>query len=385
LDATCCFSRGPLTGLKIIEFAAIGPVPYCGMLLADMGADVILVDSPRPRDTRMPVDPARDPLWRGRSRLLLDMKDDKDRERLLVIVETADILIEGYRPGVMERLGVGPDVCLKRNPQLVYGRATGWGQSGPLSQTAGHDPNYVALMGVLHSIGYPDRPPTPPLNLVGDFAGGSLFLAMGVLAALTCVRAGGKGQVVDAAIVDGAASLMTMAYAMRANGQWSDRRGTNLLDGSCPFGSAYETADGRYVMACCLEPPFYAQMLRGLDLDPATLPAQDDRSRWPELRARIGAVFRTRTRDEWAALFERTDACVTPVLDMGEAIAHPQNKERGVFVGADHLPTAAPRFSATPTQHAPAIGVAPLGLLEQWGIGPAGLQRASGDRDGPGS
>ncbi len=352
----------------MVEFAAIGPAPYCGMLLADMGAEIVLIESPRPRETRMPVHPERDPLWRGRTRLRLDMKAERDRQQLLAIVDRADVLLEGYRPGVMERLDIGPDVCLKRNPRLVYGRVTGWGRSGPLSHTAGHDPNYVSLVGVAHSIGYADRAPPPPLNLIGDFAGGALFLAMGVLAALNHVRSGGTGQVVDAAIVDGAASLMTMVYAMRADGQWSDRRGTNLLDGGCPYGSAYETSDGRYVMVCCLEPPFYAAMLLGLGLDPASLPAQNDRTRWPELRARFEAVFRSRTRDEWVAVFEGTDACVTPVLDMGEAIAHPHNRARGVFVGEQHLPAAAPRFIGTPTRHAPATGADPDQLLRQWGI-----------------
>jgi alpha-methylacyl-CoA racemase len=357
-------AAGPLAGVRIVELQAIGPVPYCGMLLADMGAGILLVEPPQARDAKMPVPVDKDPLWRGRSRLALDLKVSADIERLLSILEKADILLEGFRPGVMERLGLGPDVCLKRNPKLVYGRMTGWGQTGPLSKTAGHDPNYTSLVGVIHSLGYPDRPPTPPLNLVGDFAGGSLFLAMGVLAALTHARAGGAGQVVDAAIVDGAASLMTMVYSMRANGLWSDERGANMMDGSCPFGCAYETADGRYMMTCCIEPPFYAEMLKGLGLDPASLPKQYDRSRWPELHERFAAVFRTRTRDAWAKVFEHTDACVTPVLDMGEAMQHPQNAVRGVFV--DGLPAAAPRFNSTPTAHAPKAPPA-ADLLRAWG------------------
>jgi alpha-methylacyl-CoA racemase len=356
---------GPLAGVRIVELQAIGPVPYCGMLLADMGAEVLLVEPQQAREAKMPVPVDRDPLWRGRSRLALDLKSPDDIERLLSILEKVDILLEGFRPGVMERLGLGPDICLKRNPKLVYGRMTGWGQTGPLSKTAGHDPNYSSLVGVIHSLGYPDRPPTPPLNLVGDFAGGSLFLAMGVLAALTYARAGGQGQVVDAAIVDGAASLMTMVYSMRANGLWSDERGTNIMDGSCPFGCAYETADGRYMMTCCIEPPFYAEMLKGLGLDPADLPKQYDRARWSELHKRFADVFRTRTRDDWAKVFEHTDACVTPVLDMGEAMQHPQNVVRRVFI--DGLPAAAPRFNSTPTSHA--AKASPSGdLLRRWGV-----------------
>jgi len=358
-------AAGPLAGVRIVELQAIGPVPYCGMLLADMGAEILLVEPPQAREAKMPVPVDKDPLWRGRSRLALDLKDPAAIERLLSILEKADILLEGFRPGVMERLGLGPDVCLKCNPKLVYGRMTGWGQTGPLSKTAGHDPNYTALVGVIHSLGHADRPPTPPLNLVGDFAGGSLFLAMGALAALTHARASGAGQVVDAAIVDGAASLMTMVYSMRANGLWSDERGTNMMDGSCPFGCAYETADGRYMMTCCIEPPFYAEMLKGLGLDPAGLPKQYDLTRWPELRERFAAAFQTRTRDEWTKVFERTDACVTPVLNMGEAMQHPQNVARQVFV--DGLPAAAPRFSATPTEHAPKAPAAP-DLLRGWGI-----------------
>jgi alpha-methylacyl-CoA racemase len=357
---------GPLAGVRIVEIAAIGPVPYAGMLLADMGAEILLVQPPVPREAKMPVEEGKDPLFRGRSRLSLDLKAEADRDRLLAILAKADILLEGFRPGVMERLGLSPEVCLAANPKLIYGRLTGWGREGPMAMTAGHDPNYTALVGVLHSIGYPDRPPTPPLNLVGDFAGGSLFLVTGVLAALANVRAGGPGQVVDAAMVDGAASLMTMVYSMRATGQWSDQRGVNLMDGSCPFGCAYETADGRYVQTCCLEPKFYAAMLEGLGLDPASLPDRFDTANWPALHERFAAVFRTRTRDDWAAQFEPTDACVTPILDLGEAMAHPQNVARGVF--HDGLPAAAPRFSATPTGHAPARGADAHDLLSRWGL-----------------
>lgn len=355
---------GPLSGLRVVELAAIGPVPFCGMLLANMGAEILLIEPPARREAQMPVEASKDPLFRGRSRLRLDLKSDADRARLLDILADADVFLEGFRPGVVERLGLGPEVCLKANPKLIYGRMTGWGQTGPLSQTAGHDPNYIAIVGVLHSIGYPDRPPTTPLNLVGDFAGGSLFLALGVLAALANVRAGGAGQVVDASIVDGTASLMTMVYSMRGQGMWSDTRGTNIMDGSCPYGSAYETKDGRYVQTCCLEPPFYRAMLEGLGLSEADLPNRFDQANWPALKVRFAEVFKTRTRDEWAALFEHTDACVTPILDLGEAMKHPQNVARGVF--EDGLPAPAPRFGGTPTHHAPMAGRSAEELIAEW-------------------
>jgi len=367
--ATSTRRAGPLTGLRIVELAAIGPVPFCAMLLADMGADVLRVAPPPHGPPLFPVPDSVDPIWRGRTRITLDLKTSTGRDRLLHILPHADALIEGFRAGVLEKLGVGPDACLAANPRLVIGRMTGWGQTGPLAHSPGHDPNYLALTGALHSIGYPDRPPCPPLNLVADFGGGALYLAMGLLAGLLNVRAGGPGQVVDAAMVDGAASLMSMIYSLKNFGLWRDERSANLLDGGCPYGTTYETADGKYVVVCALEPPFYRALVRALGLDEATLPPRDDRASWPPLRAIFAAAFRAKTRDEWARLLEGTDACVTPVLSMSEAPAHRHNVARGVFVGQKPVPAPAPRFSATPTTHAPAVGPDAVHLLERWGMG----------------
>lgn len=366
--------RGPLVGIRVVELAGVGPGPFAGMLLADLGAEILLIEPPRAREARMPLPPESDPLFRGRVRLTLDLKQPAERERLLALLGSADMLIEGFRPGVMERLGLGPQVVLARAPRLVYGRITGWGQDGPLASTAGHDPNYIAITGALHAIGYPDRPPLPPLNVVGDFAGGSLYLVMGLLAAYIHTRQSGRGQVVDASIVDGTLSLLTMAYAMRGAGQWSDQRGQNLLDGSCPFGTCYETADGQYMAVCPLEPTFYAEFLRRLGLDAAGLPGQWERARWPELRARFAATFRTRSRAEWTAVFAGSDACVAPVLSVAEAPAFPQHVARASFDGDPPLPAAAPRFSATPTAAAPRPTSTAEALLRRW-LDPAGERR----------
>ncbi len=370
--------RGPLQGLRIVELAAVGPAPFCAMLLADMGADVLRVAPPAHGPPAFPVRPEDDPIWRGRSWLTLDLKEPAERTRFLAILAHADALIEGFRAGVLERLGVGPPVCLAANPKLVIGRMTGWGQSGPLAHAPGHDPNYLALTGALHAIGGAGQPPCPPLNLVGDMGGGALYLAMGVLAALLHARAGGAGQVVDAAMVDGAASLMGMIYMLRNHGLWSDERGSNLLDGGCPFGTTYETADARYVVVCALEPPFYRALIRALGLEEAALPPRDDRASWPRLRETFAAVFRTRTREEWTRLLEGTDACVSPVLSMGEAPHHRHTAARGVFVGEKPTPAAAPRFSATPTAHAPAAGPAVTELLEAWGMSRDAARAAAG-------
>jgi len=366
--ATSQVRGGPLAGLRIVELAAIGPAPFCAMLFADMGAQVLRIAPPPHGPPLFPIPESEDPIWRGRTRITLDLKTTQDRARLLRILRHADALIEGFRAGVLEKLGIAPDVCLAANPRLVIGRMTGWGQNGPLAHAPGHDPNYLALTGALHSIGYPDRPPCPPLNLVADFGGGALYLAMGVLAALLDVRGGGTGQVVDAAMVDGAASLMSMMYALRNHGLWRDERSANLLDGGCPYGSTYETADGKYVVVCALEPPFYRALIRSLGLDEAKLPPREDRASWPQLRETFAAVFRTKSRDEWARLLEGTDACVTPVLSMREAPRHPHNVARGVFSGEKPVPRAAPRFSATPTAHAPANGPDAAHLLAQWGM-----------------
>ena len=366
--------RGPLAGIRVVELAGVGPGPFAGMLLADLGAEILLIEPPRARETQMPLPPQSDPLFRGRVRLTLDLKQPAERERLLALLGSADMLIEGFRPGVMERLGLGPEVVLARAPRRVYGRITGWGQDGPLASTAGHDPNYIAITGALHAMGYPDRPPLPPLNVVGDFAGGSLYLVMGLLAAYIHTRQSGRGQVVDASIVDGTLSLLTMAYAMRGAGQWSDQRGQNLLDGSCPFGTCYETADGQYMAVCPLEPTFYAEFLRRLGLDAAGLPGQWERARWPELRARFAATFRTRSRAQWTAVFADSDACVAPVLSIAEAPAFPQHVARASFGGDPPLPAAAPRFSATPTAAAPRPTSTAEALLRRW-LDPAGERR----------
>jgi alpha-methylacyl-CoA racemase len=340
---------GPLVGLRVVELAGIGPGPHAAMVLADLGADVVRVD--RPSGALQLGDPdLREPTLRGRRRVAADLKDPAGRETVLRLVEHADVLIEGYRPGVAERLGVGPADCHARNPRLVYGRMTGYGQDGPSARHAGHDINYLSLTGALHAIGRAGDRPVPPLNLVADLGGGSMLLLVGVLAALWEARASGRGQVVDAAMVDGASLLMQMIWALHGQGRWTDARGANLLDGGSPYYDTYTCADGRYVAVGPLEPRFYAQLLAGLGLDPAELPAQDDRAGWPTLRARFTEAFATRSRDEWVAVFDGTDACVTPVLALGEVAAHPHIAERGTVVAPDGAPQAAPapRFSRTP-------------------------------------
>jgi alpha-methylacyl-CoA racemase len=369
---------GPLQGLRLVELAALGPAPFCAMLLADMGAEVLRIAPPALAGPSFPVPEGEDPVWRGRSRLTLDLKDAAGRMRFLQILPHADALIEGFRPGVLERLGVGPATCLAANPRLVIGRMTGWGQDGPLSRAPGHDPNYLALTGALHAIGYRGQAPCLPLNLVADFGGGALYLAMGVLAALLHVRAGGQGQVVDAAMVDGAASLMGMVYTLRNHGLWIDERSSNLLDGGCPFGSTYETADGKFVVVCAMESQFYQALLKALGLEGSQLPPRDDRAAWPLLRERFATAFKSKTRDEWTRLLEGSDACVTPVLTLGEAPDHPHNRARGVFVGEKPTPGAAPRFSATATAHAPDEGPQVPQLLAGWGMDDAAIRSITG-------
>ena len=364
--------RGPLAGVRIIELETVGPVPYAGMLLADMGAEVLLVKPPRPREARMPLHGRRDPLFRGRVEWPLDLKCATDRSSLLDLLPQCDVLLEGYRPGVMERLGLGPEDCLARAPRLVYGRLTGYGRDGPLSGEAGHDLNFIALTGALFAGGPADRPPPPPLNMIGDFAGGSLFLALGVVAALLEARGSGRGQVVDASTLDGTSSLLTIVYAMQAVGLWNRERGTNVMDGSAPFGAVYRTRDDGYMSVCALEPSLYARLVAGLGLEAATLPGQWDRAHWPELQARFAARFRERTREEWTRDFAGSDACVAPVLDTVEAPDHPHNRARGVFVagevaeGLAPLPAAAPRFSRTVTAHAAQSPESTAALLERW-------------------
>ncbi|MGW4164439.1 CaiB/BaiF CoA transferase family protein [Streptomyces sp. NPDC004788] len=339
---------GPLSGVRVVELAGIGPGPFAAMLLADLGADVVRVD--RPGGPGLGIDPAYDLTNRNKRSVLVDLKADGGPDTVLDLVARADILIEGYRPGVAERLGVGPDACLARNPRLVYGRMTGWGQDGPLAPTAGHDIGYIAVTGTLGMIGPdPDGPPSIPANLVGDYAGGSLYLVIGVLAALQHARTHGEGQVVDAAIVDGTAHLASMIHGMLAAGGWQDRRGVNLLDGGCPFYGTYETSDGGYMAVGALEQQFYDEFVRLLGIE-GVAPARRDPARWGELRAAVADRFRTRTRDEWTAVFEGTDACVAPVLSLREAPAHPHLAARGTFVEYAGLvqPAPAPRFSATP-------------------------------------
>ncbi|WP_330321903.1 CaiB/BaiF CoA-transferase family protein [Streptomyces anulatus] len=339
--------HGPLTGVRVVELAGIGPGPFAAMLLADLGADVVRVD--RPGGAGLGIDPASDLTNRNKRSVLLDLKSDEGPARVLDLVERADILIEGYRPGVAERLGVGPEACLARNPKLVYGRMTGWGQDGPLAERAGHDIAYLALTGTLSMIGKPDEPPVVPANLVGDYAGGSLYLVVGVLAALQHARAHGEGQVVDAAIVDGAAHLATMIHGMLAAGSWQDRRGTNLLDGGCPFYGTYATSDGGHIAVGPLEGQFYAEFIGLLGIADA-FPDRWDLARWDELRAAVTERFLTRTRDEWTEVFDGTDACVAPVLSLTEAPHHPHLAARSTFVEHSGLtqPAPAPRFSATP-------------------------------------
>ncbi|MFI2346177.1 CaiB/BaiF CoA transferase family protein [Streptomyces sp. NPDC019443] len=339
---------GPLAGVRVVELAGIGPGPFAAMLLADLGADVVRVD--RPGGSGLSIDPAYDLTNRNKRSVLIDLKAADGPGQVLDLVERADVLIEGYRPGVAERLGVGPQQCLARNPRLVYGRMTGWGQEGPLAQRAGHDIAYIAVTGTLGMIGKPDEPPAVPANLVGDYAGGSLYLVVGVLAALQHARSeGGAGQVVDAAIVDGAAHLATMIHGMMAAGGWQDRRGANLLDGGCPFYGNYETADGEYMAVGALEQQFYTEFIELLGIKDEA-PARKDFARWGELRAAVAARFKTRTREEWTAVFEGSDACVAPVLSLREAPSHPHLAARGTFVDHGGLtqPAPAPRFSATP-------------------------------------
>ncbi|MFE9116444.1 CaiB/BaiF CoA transferase family protein [Streptomyces sp. NPDC007172] len=338
---------GPLAGVRVVELAGIGPGPFAAMLLADLGADVVRVD--RPGGAGLGIDPAYDLTNRNKRSVIVDLKAPGGPGLVLDLVERADILVEGYRPGVAERLGVGPEPCLGRNPRLVYGRMTGWGQDGPLAQRAGHDIAYIAITGTLGMIGGADGGPVVPANLVGDYAGGSLYLVIGVLAALQHARGGGAGQVVDAAIVDGTAHLATMIHGMLAAGGWQDRRGANLLDGGCPFYGTYETSDGQYMAVGSLEQQFYDEFVRLLGIADVA-PARKDLTRWPQLRTAIAERFRTRTREEWTAVFEDSDACVAPVLSLKEAPHHPHLAARATFTahGGMTQPAPAPRFSATP-------------------------------------
>ena len=343
---------GPLDGFRVVELTGIGPAPMCGMLLAELGAEVLRID--RMQSSGLGIDlPARcNLLLRSRRAVAVDLKRSEGVAVVRRLIEQADALVEGFRPGVMERLGLAPDDCAALNPRLVYGRVTGWGQAGPLAQAAGHDLNYLALTGALHSIGRAGQPPTPPLNLVADFGGGALYLALGVLAALLEAQRSGQGQTVDAAMVDGAASLMTSTYALRAAGVTNDARGTNVLDSGAHYYDVYETSDGKYISLAPIEPKFYARLLELVGANETELPQGDDRRAWPASKARLAAIVRTKSRDEWCRILEGTDACFAPVLNMEEAPTHPHNRARATFVDIDGVtqPAAAPRFSRTPAE-----------------------------------
>ena len=357
--------------MRVIELAGIGPGPLACMLLADLGADVIRVDRLQPSGLGLAMQPEHDVNGRGRRSVALDLKAAEGRDAVLRLVDTADVLVEGYRPGVTESLGLGPADCQARNPRLVYGRMTGFGQTGPLAQAAGHDINYIALTGVLHAIG-PKDGPVPPLNLLGDYGGGALYLAFGVMAALYERQRSGLGQVVDAAMVDGAASLASIFHGLRAAGQWSDERGSNLLDGGAPFYGTYETADGRHISLGPLEPKFFALLARHLALDERFVRGQYDRGLWPEMRAAIAAAVKQRSRDEWTVLLEGSDACFAPVLSFAEAAQHRQALERGAYVEVAGVtqPAPAPRFDRTPAglpRPNPAEGTDTLAVLLEAG------------------
>ena len=368
---------GPLNGIKIVEVGGIGPGPFCNMLLSDMGAEIIRVDRKGFVDM---IPPKYNLLHRGRRAIGVDLKKPEGVETVLRLVEQADALTEGFRPGVMEDLGLGPEVCLARNPRLVYGRMTGWGQEGPMYRAAGHDINYIALTGALYSMGRKNQPPSPPLNLVGDFGGGGMYLAFGLMCGLLEARTSGQGQVVDAAMVDGAAHLMAMFYSMRAAGIWVDERQGNFLDGGSHFYDTYETKDGKYICVGSIEPQFYALLMEftGLKDDP-DFQVQMDRTKWPVCKEKITAVFKTKTRDEWCEIMEGTDTCFAPVLDMSEAARHPHIKARGIFVDVDGVvqPGPAPRFSRTKPEiskgpSAPGADTEPV--LSDWGFSTGEIQ-----------
>jgi alpha-methylacyl-CoA racemase len=366
---------GPLSGLKVLEMSGLGPCPFAAMVLADMGADVVRVDRSATGGTPLGLPVDRDVISRGKRSIVIDLKHPRGVEAALALCRSADVLLEGFRPGVMERLGLGPEAALAQNPALVYGRLTGWGQTGPLSQRAGHDINYLAISGALHAIGPRDKPPTVPLNLIADYAGGSMFLVSGVLAALYEARRSGKGQVVDAAMVDGAAMLTAMFHGLLATGLWQDKRQANLLDGGTFFYRTYETLDGGSLGVGPLEAKFFQEMIATLGPAAAGI-TQGEHTRWPEFEARLEALIKTKTRDEWAVLFEPTDACVAPVLSMREAQQHPYNTEREVFQTQFGItqPSPAPRFDRTAANITPppaALGADTKAVLTEWGLAEA--------------
>ena len=365
---------GPLAGMKIIELAGIGPVPFCSTLLSDMGAQVIRVDRTAPSGLGISgKNPAFDVLGRGRKSISVDLKNPDGVEAVLRLVEQADALVEGFRPGVAERLGLGPDVCLARNEKLVYGRMTGWGQDGPVSHAAGHDINYIALSGVLYSCGTKESGPVPPLNLTGDFGGGAMFLAFGLMAALWEVQRSGTGQVVDTSMLEGSAYLMLPIYGMHGSGFWTDQRGANILDTGAPFYSTYETKDGKHISIGSIEPKFYEELLEKSGMDTMNLPAQMDRENWPAMKETYAEVFKQKTRDEWSEIMEGSDICFAPVLSMSEAPSHPQNVARDSFIDVLGVtqPGPAPKFSRTKAAiqgPPPSLGQDTEEGLAEWGF-----------------
>ncbi|HXN87097.1 MAG TPA: CaiB/BaiF CoA-transferase family protein [Candidatus Binataceae bacterium] len=371
---------GALSGYRIIELAGIGPGPMCAMLLSDMGADVLRIDRTADAALGIAMETKYSLLNRGRRSVALDLKKPEAIEAVLRLVDKADALIEGFRPGVTERLGLGPDICIKRNQRLVYGRMTGWGQEGPMALAAGHDINYIALSGALHSIGRKGDVPVPPLNLVGDFGGGALYLALGVVAGILEAQKSGKGQVVDAAMVDGAASLMTAIYGIHGSGRWTNNRGENILDTGAHYYEVYETKDGKYVSIGSIESKFYDELLQLSGLKGQELPRQNDQKSWPAMKEKLKTIFKAKTRDEWCKIMEGSDVCFAPVLSMAEAPQHPHNRHRGTFVETDGVvqPGPAPRFSRTPSkiQRPPARpGEHTEAALSDWGFSASDLER----------
>jgi len=369
---------GPLSGIKVLEFEAIGPAPFAGMLLADMGADVLVVDRPASTDLGLKSERWYNVMLRGKRSVTLDLKSASAKDVCLELIARADVLIEGFRPGVMERLGLGPQEALARNPRLVYGRMTGWGQEGPLAPRAGHDINYIALAGVLNAFGRKGEAPVPPLNLLGDFGGGGMLLGFGVACALLEASRSGKGQVIDAAMVDGASLLAAMFSGFLAAGNWSEERGTNILDTGAPWYDVYETKDGKYVSIGAIEARFFADLVARLELE--NVPPQHDRSRWPEMKEAFSKTFKTKTREEWCRAFEGSDACFAPVLSWSEARQHPQALSRNSFIGVADVaqPAPAPRFSRTPGAvrgAPPERGAGGAQALAEWGFDDAAVKR----------
>ena len=375
---------GPLDGIKVVEMAGLAPGPYAAMLLADLGADVLRIDRPTPLEANVGL--SANILNRNRMTLPIDVKSAEGKSTLIELISKADALIEGYRPGVMEKLGLGPDECFAKNPKLVYGRITGWGQDGPLAQAAGHDLNYLAITGALHSMGTKESIPPIPLNLLGDFAGGGMLLALGILAGVIEAKTSGKGQVVDASMVDGVSSIMTYIHSLRASNLWSDERGENVLDGSAPYYGVYETLDGKFITVAAAEQKFYAELILLMGLESSDLPKQNDRQHWPALRVQFEQIFKSKTQTQWIEIMQGTDSCFAPVLSIPEALEHPHNTARGTYIEVDGVPQPAPvpRFSRShPKSPTPPAYIAgqhqaeqsQAKLAENWGLSPSRIQQ----------